>query len=167
MARPSRPFLRARSMICDYCGVSFRGSSIKDGSYRFCNGVCAERGAVLRNLDRLDVAVIDQHIANAQAGPCTECGANAKVDMYFSYRVHSILLYTSWKTRRHFCCRSCGRSHQMKDIGYCISLGWWGGPFGLLMTPWQIAMNVGALLRKSDRVPRKIGTSANLCESEL
>jgi hypothetical protein len=135
---------------CDHCGVSFRGMSIANGRYRFCNGVCAEKGAVLRKLDRVDVGVINEHIARAQAGPCAECAANAKVDMYYSYRAHSVLVYTSWKKRTHFCCRSCGRRHQISSIAYCMCLGWWGVPFGLVITPWQIAMNLGALLRNSN-----------------
>jgi hypothetical protein len=38
----------------------------------------------------------------------------------------------------------------MADIVYCALLGWWGVPFGLLITPWQILMNIGGLVRMSD-----------------
>jgi hypothetical protein len=28
--------------------------------------------------------------------------------------------------------------------------GWWGFPFGLLVTPWQLMKNVSGLMRSSD-----------------
>jgi hypothetical protein len=76
---------------------------------------------------------------------CPVCGAPGSVEEYLSYRVHSVLILTSWRTRVHSCCPQCARKAQVRDLLYCACLGWWGVPFGLIITPLQIARNCIAL----------------------
>jgi hypothetical protein len=136
---------------CDYCGTTYRGGAAKHGALRFCTNQCRDRGAVLELLDALPPASIDQEIENARVGPCEECGARANVDIHKSHRVYSALVWTSWKTLSHFCCQSCGRRHQIKAIAFSGALGWWGIPFGLFITPYQLVRNVAGMLRRADR----------------
>jgi hypothetical protein len=35
-------------------------------------------------------------------------------------------------------------------MGFSLALGWWGIPWGLLVTPVQIARNIGALMSRRD-----------------
>jgi hypothetical protein len=96
-------------------------------------------------------AVIDELIEKERAGPCSECGARANIDIHKAHKVHSALVWTSWKSLSHVCCQSCGRKHQMKAIAYSGFLGWWGVPFGLIITPYQLVRNIAGMLRRADR----------------
>jgi hypothetical protein len=106
--------------------------------------------------------MIEDQIDKVRAGPCEECGARANIDVHKSYKVYSALVWTSWKTRSHFCCQSCGRRHQGKALVSSALLGWWGVPFGLLITPWQIMRNVLAMTRKADRASPDLERSVRI-----
>jgi hypothetical protein len=147
---------------CDYCGTYFSGGSIKRGNYRFCNGVCADKGAVLTALDSCSVEEIDEYISSFHSGPCPRCGARANVDVHQSHRVYSVLVYTRWQTNKHFCCQKCGRNQQLKDLGFSMLCGWWGFPFGLIITPLQIVKNIIGIVRPSDRPSRDLQRIAKL-----
>lgn len=67
-------------------------------------------------------------------------------DVHKSYRVWSALLLTSWKTSPRVSCRSCGVKAQLGDTVFSLVLGWWGFPWGFVMTPVQIARNIAALI---------------------
>jgi len=64
------------------------------------------------------------------------------------HRVHSLVLYTQWSTKRSVCCRRCGRRNQVVGTLYSVTLGWWGFPWGIFVTPIQIARNVSAICRR-------------------
>lgn len=136
---------------CDYCGKFFRGGSLQRGQYQFCNSACLVRGKVLSLLDNYSTTKIDSHIASLRTGKCKECGSSANIDFHKSYSVYSLIFYTSWKTVTHFCCKKCGRRHQVEAALYSFVLGWWGIPFGFFVTPWQIGRNVIGMLRTDDR----------------
>jgi len=76
------------------------------------------------------------------------------VDVYKSYRVWSALFLTSWSIRPTVCCRSCGTKKTLLDTLYSTALGWWGVPWGVVMTPVQIVRNIKALIqRPNPKVP--------------
>jgi hypothetical protein len=67
--------------ICDYCGSSYRGWAIKDGEYRYCTGLCSERGKVLlARLEQLPKIDIDSFISRAHGAPCATCGRKGSID---------------------------------------------------------------------------------------
>jgi hypothetical protein len=72
------------------------------------------------------------------------------VDVHTSYRVWSAVFLTSWSSRPHVSCQSCGRKSQIADAAFCAAFGWWGFPWGLILTPVQIGRNVAAALRQQD-----------------
>jgi hypothetical protein len=39
----------------------------------------------------------------------------------------------------------------MKALAYSALLGWWGMPFGLIITPYQLTRKVAGMLRGADR----------------
>ena len=52
--------------ICDYCGTSYRGGALKEGLFRFCTGLCHDRGKVLLGfLKSVREATIDSIIDEA------------------------------------------------------------------------------------------------------
>lgn len=54
--------------------------------------------------------------------------------------------------------RSCARKRQAGDALFSLVLGWWGFPWGLIMTPVQIGRNVVGMFRNVDST----GPSENL-----
>ena len=136
--------------ICDYCGATYRGGAIKDGAYRYCTGLCHERGKVLlSHLDRVPQSTIDAFIARAHEGPCGSCGKNRSVDVYWSYRIWSALIYSRWQTNSYVVCRECARERQSEDLALCLGAGWWSFP-GLLITPFYVIFNIAAMFRRHD-----------------
>ena len=67
-----------------------------------------------------------------------------------SRRVWSALVLTSWSSRPAVTCGSCGTKSKLGNLVYCLFLGWWGLPFGLLITPVQIGRNLVALFTGPD-----------------
>jgi hypothetical protein len=79
-----------------------------------------------------------------------------------SYRVWSALVITNWSNLQQISCRRCAVKSQLGSALFCLVLGWWGFPWGLIMTPVQIFRNLGAamdspdLSQPSDRLERLV-----------
>lgn len=67
------------------------------------------------------------------------------MDVHVSYWVWSLLVLTQWKTTPQVSCRACGVKKQLAGAAFSLGLGWWGIPWGLLMTPLQIVRNLTAV----------------------
>lgn len=134
---------------CNSCGkfVLFGGRKV-DG-YRYCGSDCARSHSLLRAAERVPHSTLQQYVEQWRNGPCPRCKRQvAPVDVHSWHRVHSFILMTQWSTRRSVCCRKCGRRDQILGTVYSATLGWWGFPWGLLVTPVQIARNVAAIFRR-------------------
>lgn len=135
---------------CSYCETPIWFGGKRDGSFRFCNNECRQKGILLSIADRMPSDIVRQHINAVHSGPCPHCNGPGPVDVHNSYRVWSALLLTSWRTQPHICCRPCAKKRQLNDTAFSLLLGWWGVPWGLLITPMQVAKNIGALRRGPD-----------------
>jgi hypothetical protein len=135
--------------VCDYCGTTYGGGAAVHGKLRFCTHQCRDRGKVLEVLDHVAPSIVDEEIERVRLQPCPECGGHTGVDIHKSHRIWSAMLYTTWKTTSHFCCRACGRKHQLKSLAFSGLLGWWM-PIGFFITPFQMVRNVKGILRRSD-----------------
>jgi hypothetical protein len=78
------------------------------------------------------------------------CEGPGPVDVFTSHRVFSALYVTSWRSIPRVSCRACGTKAQLGGAAYSLFLGWWGFPWGLVMTPIQIVRNLVALSRHAD-----------------
>jgi len=137
--------------ICDYCSKNFNLFGVHEPEYSFCSRNCQDRAhALLKSLDRLPQQQVDDYVNKVHAGPCRQCGKPNPVDLYQSYRVVSFIVLTRWTTHNHFVCRACARKAQIKSSAYSALLGWWGFPFGLVLTPVQIIRNIVAMAGGSD-----------------
>ena len=50
-------------------------------------------------------------------------------------------MLTSWSSSPQLCCRSCATKSQIGGVLFSLFLGWWGFPWGLVLTPVQITRN--------------------------
>lgn len=123
---------------CATCGSTILFGATKVGALQFCNAGCQSKG----HLHILAAQVSDYEAygfaRRIHAGPCPKCAGPGPVDNHMSYRVWSAFIVTQWQSRSHITCRACGIKAQLGDIGYSALLGWWGFPWGILMTPVQI-----------------------------
>lgn len=131
--------------ICDYCGEHFTFGALKVGSYKFCSGNCRDKGRILEILDSVPPRQVTDYIISVRNDNCPSCGGNGPIDIRPSYRVYSVGLYTSWKTVNKIECRACARKRQLSDFGYCLAAGWWGLPWGFVLTPIQVIRNLVAM----------------------
>jgi len=138
---------------CDYCNQTYRGGAIKDGDYRYCTGLCHERGRVLLDiLKKIPESRVESVIADAHQSLCGSCEKNYGVDIYPSYRFWSAIIYWSWETNSKVLCRQCGRAKQLEDLAFCLIAGWWSPP-GILITPFVVLANIIALCRRAESSP--------------
>lgn len=139
---------------CNACGTTILFGGVRDGDLRFCNAKCHAKGYLIRIARDIPKDVIAQHTASIYHGTCPKCHGPGPVDVHTSHRIWSAVFLTSWRNQPHICCRSCGRKQQIGDAAFSLVLGWWGFPWGLIMTPVQIGRNlVGVFGRKGEHAP--------------
>ena len=131
---------------CDYCGCGILFGPHKDADLRFCSPNCAAKADWVRAALALPDADADQCVRETHQSPCPRCGGPGPVDVYTSQWVYSALAWTSWGSRPEICCESCGRMKYVKSGVFSLLLGWWGFPFGFVMTPLQLCRNLGGLI---------------------
>lgn len=131
---------------CDFCGTSILFGAMKQGDLRFCSANCASRAEWVRASWAVPEAEVERQVREIHQGPCPKCGGEGPVDVHISHRVYSVFVLTSWSSHPEICCRSCGRKKYLKHGAFSLFLGWWGFPFGLVITPVQVVRNVGGVL---------------------
>lgn len=131
---------------CFTCGKTIRLGGKRDGDLLFCNTACYEKRQLVDLARRIPEEVVEEHAKEVHGGICPKCQGPGPVDIHTSHRIHSLLLFTSWSSRVQISCRSCGSKAKVEDLFYCLFLGWWGFPWGLLMTPVQLFRNVYGIM---------------------
>lgn len=133
---------------CAYCNTTILFGGRKQGELRFCNAECERKGAVAAIARAVPADHVRRRALQVHAGACPLCAGSGPVDVYTSYRVWSAVALTSWSSRPAVCCGACGTRRALGDAVFSLLLGWWGLPWGLLMTPVQIIRNVVTLVRR-------------------
>lgn len=135
---------------CTYCGtrIFFRGKA--DGDRRFCDESCYRKQAIIDLSNQVPETVVHESVWAIHQGRCPKCGGNGPVDVYVSYRVWSALVLTSWQNLPQVSCRSCGIKDQAREALLSMVLGWWGCPFGIIMTPVQVGRNIAGMFNGPD-----------------
>jgi hypothetical protein len=87
-----------------------------------------------------------------RSSTCPTCGKVGPIDVQHAYWVWSAIVLTRWGSKSKLECLSCARPRRVNAIVSSLLLGWWGIPFGLIITPLQLVRNLAALNR-SDAVP--------------
>lgn len=135
---------------CAYCSTTILFGGKRNGDLRFCNDKCEQKGALALIADQLSPADVASYIGSVHRGSCPECSGPGPVDVHTSYRVWSALLLTQWSSRPLVSCSRCGTKQKLGDTAFSLFLGWWGFPWGILMTPVQLGRNIFALLKGPD-----------------
>jgi hypothetical protein len=135
--------------VCDHCGAILFGG-VKNGDLRFCNADCASHAASLLASRRFPAAEIEQRVQSIHQAECPLCGGPGPVDIHTSHRVWSALVFTRWTSHPAISCRPCARKALLGSSAFSFFLGWWGFPWGLIMTPVQIGRNVVGLFGGPD-----------------
>ena len=64
------------------------------------------------------------------------------MEVHKVYRIWSAILLTRWSNTQELCCRSCATKSQVGALIFSMGLGWWGFPWGIVLTPIQVAKNL-------------------------
>jgi hypothetical protein len=134
---------------CDTCGSTILFGGVRDGQRQYCNASCAAKGALVARSRQIPEDAVRAEVARLHRGPCPKCGGAGPVDVQTSYRVWSALYVTRWSSRPQVACRRCGTKARVGDAIFSLLFGWWGFPWGLVITPIQVVRNVAGLFRKS------------------
>ena len=68
-------------------------------------------------------------------------------DVHVFHSVWSALVLTRWSSKPAICCQSCGTKSRLGGAASSMVLGWWGFPWGLILTPVQVSRNVIGMWR--------------------
>jgi hypothetical protein len=127
---------------CDYCGSTIIFGGKRDDNGRFCNQKCQARGALLAISRQLPEATVQEQVWKVHQGFCPKCNGAGPVDVHVSHKVWSAVFLTSWSSTPEVCCRSCGLKSQAGGGAFSLIFGWWGFPWGIVLTPIQIGKNI-------------------------
>ncbi len=118
-----------------------------EGKQRYCSDKCLQQARVVAAAAEIPAAVVQQQVKAVHQGLCPKCGSTGPIDVHVGHRVGSAIVVTTWSRRPQISCRSCGIKHQLGDMVFSLVLGWWGFPWGILMTPVQIVKNIIAIAK--------------------
>lgn len=135
---------------CSYCNSLILFGGRKVGDFVFCNDRCAGQAQALVASRYVPAEVVEEVAKKVHEGECPRCHGRGPVDVHTSHSVWSALLLTSWKSKPVICCRSCGIKNQVFSGFGSAVFGWWGFPWGLVMTPVQIIRNICAVFSPPD-----------------
>ena len=134
-------------MACPTCGSSILFGGIRDGKKKYCSKKCYEADEINRVAATIPDEAVEVFSNNLHHGHCPKCNGAGPIDIHKSYSVYSVLIYTKWQTNEHILCKGCASKQQTTDLVGSLLLGWWGFPFGLIVTPIITIMNVAAMFQ--------------------
>ena len=135
---------------CDYCGTTILFGGVRDDDLRFCDEKCHQNGFALVLSRKISQDFVNEQAKVVHQGLCPKCKGNGPIDVHTSYRIYSLLLFTSWSSIPNICCRSCGIKSQISNCIFSFLFGWWGFPWGFLITPVQVVRNIAGILKGPD-----------------
>jgi hypothetical protein len=137
---------------CDYCNKTILFGGVRQNDLRFCGKACQLKAhsAVAAQFHPDDV---EQLVNNIHQGKCPICNGDGPIDVQLSHEVWSAFFLTRWVTKSKIACQRCGNKARTKALLSSALLGWWGIPWGLLITPMQIIRNISGLSAGAPSAP--------------
>ncbi len=130
---------------CDYCGTGILMGGVRVGELRFCNRKCANNAAILNASRNIPQTEIDRQVEEVWRGNCPKCRGLGPVDVHKFHQVWSALVLTRWTSSPQISCRSCATKRQLGAAAFSLFCGWWGIPWGIVLTPVQIGRNIAGM----------------------
>lgn len=97
-----------------------------------------------------DDTVVVEKIHEIHAGPCPRCNGTGPIDLHQVSWAWSLIAFTRFNTDTILACPRCAADEQRAAIGRTLLFGWWGVPFGLILTPVQVWRNAQRLASPPD-----------------
>jgi len=144
---------------CAYCGTTILFGGVKQGEFRFCNPICQGNGQILSAAATVPETVAQNLARQIHSGDCPRCKGPGPVDVHVSHWVWSAVAFSRWGSKQQVTCRRCAFKSQVGNLFFSAGLGWWGFPWGLVLTPVQVVRNVVAMVtppNPSDPSPRLV-----------
>jgi hypothetical protein len=152
---------------CPTCNNTILFGGRKRDGVRYCNARCMATSATADISQSIPPAVLQEAVQRVLAGPCPLCEGTGPVDAFTSHRIASLILVTSWRSEPRISCRGCATRRQIGGLFYSLFFGWWGIPWGFVMTPVQITRNLVGLTRQANPSPRDDALFEALVRQEL
>ena len=145
---------------CSYCDSTILFGGKTDQTGRYCSLKCQQMGNLLSLSSRISPEELDRLTQKYHLSNCPKCGGPGPVDVHKSHQVWSIMVMTSYSTKPQLSCKFCATKKQLTAILFSGVCGWWGVPWGVLMTPIQIGRNITEMIsgpetRRSLTAPAK------------
>jgi hypothetical protein len=135
---------------CGYCNSTILMGGVRSGDQRFCNSRCAQNARVLSVTQNIPADVLERKIEEVWRGNCPKCKGLGPVDVHKVHEVWSVLVLTRWTTKAQVSCHFCAIKRQLGGVAFSFFFGWWGFPWGLVLTPVQITRNIIGMSRGPD-----------------
>lgn len=135
---------------CGYCGSTILVGGVSSGTQRFCNNKCLGNARVLQLAQQVPSDLVDRKAEEIFRGNCPRCRGLGPIDVHKVYRVWSALVLTRWTTTTQVACRSCATKTQLGGALFSLVAGWWGFPWGLILTPVQITRNIVGMCKRPE-----------------
>jgi hypothetical protein len=123
---------------------------VRSGAQRFCNNKCYQEFKALAYASVVPNDVLERKLEEVWRGNCPKCRGLGPIDVHRVHEVWSALVLTRWTSKAQISCRSCATKRQLGGVGFSLLFGWWGFPWGLVLTPVQITRNIAGLVRGPD-----------------
>lgn len=117
---------------------------------RFCNAKCASQGRVAMVAKHVPSEAAHSLASEIHKGSCPKCSGAGPVDIRAAHSIWSAVYLTQWRSTNHIVCRRCGVKQQALAALTSAVFGWWGFPWGLIMTPVQIGKNIAGMAGSHD-----------------
>jgi len=139
---------------CANCNTFIAFGGKRANNQIYCNDRCLQAGQLAEAATQIDPTIIRQQVEKVFRGPCPKCSRqNGPVDLRKSHTVFSALVFTRWATKSAVSCKSCAAKTQIGAIFFSGLAGWWGFPWGIIMTPIQLVRNASELLSHNLTAP--------------
>ncbi|MEM7137356.1 MAG: hypothetical protein AAF500_12290 [Myxococcota bacterium] len=134
---------------CASCNKTILFGGETAAGRRYCSKPCATSDTEYRAV----IARVTEQEAAAEArlireGACPSCNEErGPVDVRKAHRCMSFLLWSEWDSPAQLSCRRCGITSNAKHFVVTLLFGWWGFPWGLILTPVQLGRNIYEMVR--------------------
>jgi hypothetical protein len=135
---------------CATCSTAILFGGKRHGMRRYCSAKCLAKDAIGIAAQQVPAELLAERVAEVHRGSCPVCKGPGPVDVHVSHRAISFLIATSWSSRPLVACRNCGQRQKVKDALFSLAFGWWGLPWGLLVTPVQVLNDLFGLFGGPD-----------------